>query len=129
MKANVVQEFGTLSTGDFGVGLRERDGTIVLDLKGRLVCGPSQRCFDNLIGMLADQGKSVIFNFNDLVYIDSRGIGSLVESALKLRDQVVMINLGSRLDSLLAICKLTTVLPLCNSEDDAIRVLRVAVDA
>jgi len=52
-----------------------------------------------------------VLNPVSLRRIDSRGIGSLVHAAVRLERPIAAVALSGRLNSLLAICKLTTVLP------------------
>jgi anti-anti-sigma factor len=118
------RKLGTLSVKDLAIGLREEGEVTILDMKGRLVCGPSHECFDNLVELLSEQHRGVILNFQHLDYLDSRGIGSVVDAAVKMQGRIVIVGVSARIDSMLTICKLATVLPMFTSEGEAIRSLR-----
>jgi anti-anti-sigma factor len=117
------QRSGRLLSRELTIGIREVAGVTVLDLKGQLVLGEANRGFDLFINLLAVQGKGVVLNFEQLKHIDSGGLGSLVGAAVKLNGRVAAVRIGARVDSLLAICKLVTVLPTFDTELEGIQAL------
>jgi anti-sigma B factor antagonist len=103
---------------------REREGIVILDLKGRLIVGEPVSSLREKIRELADAGKvSVILALENLEYIDSTGLGGLVISYTTLKKAggaLKILNLSKRNVELLVLTKLTTVFELFNDEQDAV---------
>jgi anti-sigma B factor antagonist len=103
---------------------REREGIVILDLKGRLIVGEPVSSLREKIRELADAGKvSVILGLENLEYIDSTGLGGLVISYTTLKKAggaLKILNLSKRNVELLVLTKLTTVFELFNDEQDAV---------
>jgi anti-sigma B factor antagonist len=71
---------------DLGINERERDGIVILDLKGRLVLGESEALLRETITSCANAGSlNVTLNCADLNEIDEDGLGFLVGCATRLR--------------------------------------------
>ena len=65
---------------------RERDSAVVLDVSGRLTSGAGANELREAIRELADAGKTkVLLNLNEVVFIDSSGLGSLAAASEMLR--------------------------------------------
>lgn len=103
---------------------REREGIVILDLKGRLIVGEPVSSLREKVRELSDAGKlSVILNLGELDYIDSTGLGGLVISyttVKKAGGALKILNLSKRNVELLVLTKLTTVFELFNDEQDAV---------
>jgi len=103
---------------------REREGIVILDLKGRLIVGEPVSSLREKIRELSDTNKlSVILNLEHLDYIDSTGLGGLVISYTTLKKAggaLKILNLSKRNVELLVLTKLTTVFELFNDEQDAV---------
>lgn len=103
---------------------REREGIVVLDLKGRLIVGEPVSSLREKIRELSDGGKvNVVLNLEELEYIDSTGLGGLVISYTTLKKAggaLKILNLSKRNVELLVLTKLTTVFELFADEQDAI---------
>jgi anti-sigma B factor antagonist len=103
---------------------REREGIVILDLKGRLIVGEPVSSLREKVRELSDAAKvSVILNLADLEYIDSTGLGGLVISYTTLKKAggaLKILNLSKRNVELLVLTKLTTVFELFNDEQDAV---------
>ncbi len=117
---------GTLRTDCLAIEWRERGGVTILALHGKLLAGSSHKSFDELVDTLVSGQKSVVLTFKSLRKIDSRGIGSVVDAAVKLKNRVAVVAISKQISSLLAICKLSTVLPQFDSEEEAIQTLTSA---
>src|SRR3712207_5100036 len=102
----------------------EREGIIVLQLKGRLIVGEPVSSLREKIRELADSGKvNVVLDLEQLEYIDSTGLGGLVISYTTLKKAggaLKILNLSKRNVELLVLTKLTTVFELFVDEQDAI---------
>src|SRR6476661_2325270 len=97
----------------FDIQEREREGIVILDLKGRLIVGEPVASLREKIRELSDTNKlSVILNLEHLDYIDSTGLGGLVISYTTLKKAggaLKILNLSKRNVELLVLTKLTTV--------------------
>ena len=103
---------------------REREGIVILDLKGRLIVGEPVSSLREKIRELSDSSKlSVILNLEHLDYIDSTGLGGLVISYTTLKKAggaLKILNLSKRNVELLVLTKLTTVFELFDDEQEAV---------
>jgi anti-sigma B factor antagonist len=108
----------------FDIQEREREGIVILDLKGRLTVGEPVSSLREKIRELADDGKiNVVLNLEEVDYIDSTGLGGLVISFTTLKKAggaLKILNLSKRNVELLILTKLTTVFEVFADEQDAI---------
>lgn len=97
---------------------------VVLDMAGRLVAGESQGRLKDKINSLTMQGRlQILLNLGEVSYIDSTGLGELVSSystVTRHGGQIKLLNLTTRVQDLLAICRLSTVFETFDSEADAL---------
>jgi anti-anti-sigma factor len=101
---------------------RENEGILILDLKGRLVLGPEDSALRQRLQALAVQ-HNVIVNLKDISDIDSTGLGTLVNSALRFREaggKLVLLNLNDSKGRLPDILKLNTVFETYQDEVAAV---------
>ena len=102
----------------------EREGIIILDLKGRLIVGEPVSSLREKIRELADADRvNVVLNLEHVDYIDSTGLGGLVISFTTLKKcngALKILNLSKRNIELLVLTKLTTVFDVFVDEQDAI---------
>ncbi len=103
---------------------REREGIIILDLKGRISVGEEATALRERCASLAAAGKkNLILNMSDVEYVDSTGLGALVMAATTLRKSggaIKLLNLNKRNLELLVLTKLATVFDLFTDEQDAV---------
>jgi anti-sigma B factor antagonist len=103
---------------------REREGILILDLKGRLTVGDPIGGLRERIRELSESGRSnIILNLEDVDYIDSTGLGGLVISYTLLKKAggaLKILNLSKRNIELLVLTKLSTVFEAFNDEQDAV---------
>ncbi len=103
---------------------REREGVVILDLKGRLTVGQAATVLRDRFAELISAGKNqVVVNLEGVDYIDSTGLGSLVicfTSLQKAKGSLKLAHLNKRNLELLLLTKLSTVFELFNDEQDAI---------
>jgi len=97
---------------------------VVLDMSGRLVLGDGDQLLKERVSLHLEQGnRQVVLNVGKLSYVDSSGLGVIVGSSLAARHQggaLRLINPSSRLQQLLAMAKLLTVVDVCQSEEEAV---------
>src|SRR5690349_20942627 len=103
---------------------REREGIVIVDLKGRITVGKEASAFRDAISALMASGhRSLVLNLGSVDYIDSTGFGALVIAATSLRKNggnVKLLNLNRRNIELLVMTKLATVFEIFNDEQDAV---------
>jgi anti-sigma B factor antagonist len=103
---------------------REREGIIIVDMKGRVTAGPEVASFRGKVQTLASAGTAnLILNLLHVDYIDSTGLGALVMAATSLRKaggSVKLLNLNRRNIELLVMTKLATVFDVFTDEQDAV---------
>ncbi len=103
---------------------REREGIVILDLRGRLVAGDSMTLLrEKVAGLIAGAKTKIVFNLQEVDYIDSSGLGSMVicfTSAKKSGGALKLLNLNRRNVELLVLTKLTTVFECFDEEQQAV---------
>ncbi|MCS7315707.1 MAG: STAS domain-containing protein [Bryobacterales bacterium] len=103
---------------------REREGILILDLKGRITAGEEAAHLRETLRALAAEGKTrVILNLEDVDYIDSTGLGTLVMGFTTLRKaggSLKLLRLSRRNIELLVFTKLETVFEIFDDELDAL---------
>jgi anti-sigma B factor antagonist len=101
------------------------DGVALEVLEGRIVLGEeSNGLREKIKSLLAAGHKKIVLNMDNVTYIDSSGLGTLVASHESARMQganLKLANLGSKFKEILQLTKLVTVFDLCDSEEAAIK--------
>src|SRR5690349_1960965 len=117
----------------------EREGIVLLNLKGRLTVGPEASALRDRIAELAKAGSvNLILNLEDILVITSSsilrrlmlgsyilppGLRALVMSATSVRKQggnIKLLNMNRRNIELLVMTKIATVFDLFTDEQDAV---------
>lgn len=103
---------------------REVDGVSVLALEGRIVLGEESGALrESVKSLLAKNKKQIVLNMDNVTYIDSAGLGTLVAAHHSARSQNASLrlsNLGSKFQEILQVTKLRTVFEVFDSEAAAI---------
>src|SRR5262245_17320124 len=103
---------------------REREGIAVLEMKGRITVGKEATALREKFGELQAAGVNrVIFNLEQVDFIDSTGLGALVmcaTTAKKSGGTVKLVNLNKRNIELLVMTRLSTAFEIFNDEQDAV---------
>jgi len=101
------------------------DGVTIVDLSGRITLDEGSTLLRDTIKQLASQGqKHVLLNLSEVHYIDSSGIGELVNAFTTMRDQggeLKLLNLTRKVHDLIQITKLHTVFDIKDDEATAIQ--------
>ncbi len=109
---------------DVQIGDREREGIVVIDLKGRLVAGENVAALREKVATLVTGGRvNAVLNLANVDYIDSSGLGALVMCFTTLRKaegKLKLLNLTRRNVELLVLTKLETVFEVFDDEQQAI---------
>jgi len=103
---------------------REKEGIVILDLHGRLIVGePCTELRDKVTATMAAGKKNIVLNLEDVDFIDSTGLGSMVicfTSLQKNSGALKLENLNRRNIELLVLTKLSTVFQVFDEEQQAI---------
>jgi anti-sigma B factor antagonist len=109
---------------NFDIHSREKEGIIILDLKGRLIVGePSVRLRESINQEVAQAKNQIILDLGEVDYIDSTGLGSMVicyTTLQKAGGTVKLLKLNKRNIELLLLTKLSTIFEIFGDEQDAI---------
>lgn len=104
---------------------REVDGVAVVALEGRIVLGEESNALrERIKSLLATDQKKIVLNMDNVTYIDSAGLGTLVAAHTSAKSQkagLKLSNLGSKFQEVLQVTKLLTVFDVYDSEVAAIR--------
>jgi len=102
---------------------KELYGAVVLELNGKLTGGPEAETFRNIFRTLMDEGKKkIIVNLKKVDWINSTGLGILISgytSVRKAGGDLVLCNVGDRIDSILYVTKLNLLFQSFESEEEA----------
>jgi anti-sigma B factor antagonist len=103
---------------------REVDGVSVVTLDGRIVLGDESNALRvKLKSLIAEGKKQIVLNMDNVKYIDSSGLGTLVAAHCSAKTQgasLRLCHLGSKFQEVLQITKLLTVFEVCDTEAAAV---------
>jgi anti-sigma B factor antagonist len=110
------------------ISKRTNDGIPVIDLTGRLVFGDETKQLRQIVKETIEQSHgNIVLNLSDLAYVDSGGIGTLVglyTSARAAGGDLKLACPNSRVQHVLEITRLLSVLSVHTSEEQAVAELR-----
>lgn len=101
----------------------EREGVVILALKGRLTVGEASSLREKITEVQAKGRHQIILDLNGVDYIDSTGLGSMVicfTSVKKAGGMLKLLNLNKRNIELLLLTKLHTIFEVFSDETDAV---------
>ena len=120
-------ENGALAGGwtmPLDVTQREMNGIYLLGLKGRLVLGQEINGLHTVIdNLLASSATRIVINLEQVNYVDSAGLGALIEIRRKTKAQgaaLKLCNLGPNLRNALEIARLLPIFETCPTETVAV---------
>ena len=103
---------------------REVDGVSVEALDGRIVLGEESNALrEKVKSLIAEGKKKIVLNMNNVTFIDSAGLGTLValhHSAKSNGAQLKLSHLGTKFREVLQITKLLTVFDVYDTEAAAV---------
>jgi anti-sigma B factor antagonist len=104
---------------------RESGAVTILDLSGRITLGEDGNLLKDKLQSLLHQGKkNILLNLEQVSYVDSAGLGSIVSAYTTVTREggsLKLANITKKLQDLLSITKLLTVFETFDSEDEAVR--------
>jgi anti-sigma B factor antagonist len=102
---------------------KELYGAVILELNGKLTGGPEAETFRNIFKTLVEEGKkNIIINLKKVGWINSTGLGILISGYTSVRKSggdLVLCNVGDRIDSILYVTKLNLLFQAFDSEEAA----------
>jgi anti-sigma B factor antagonist len=103
---------------------REVDGVSVVALDGRIVLGEESNALrEKVKSLIAEGKKKIVLNMDNVTFIDSAGLGTLVAAHHSVKSQgasLRLCHLGSKFQEVLQITKLLTVFDVFNTEAEAV---------
>jgi anti-sigma B factor antagonist len=103
---------------------REVDGVSVVALDGRIVLGEESNALrEKVKSLMAEGKKKVVLNMDNITFIDSAGLGTLVAAHHSVKTQgasLRLCHLGSKFQEVLQITKLLTVFDVYKTEAEAV---------
>jgi anti-anti-sigma factor len=103
---------------------RDRDAVVILDLSGRLTTGGGDALIKQTLREVAEQGHTkVVLNLEDLNFLDSSGLGSLVKASKDLESRgglLRIVNARGPVRNVLQITRLDRIFPDYQDEEKAI---------
>jgi anti-anti-sigma factor len=102
---------------------RNHEGVTVLELDGRLVFEVEHEFRERVTSLVASGNKHILVNLNEVSYIDSAGVGSLVAMflhVLKRGGRLKLIRPSERASRVLEIAQLLSIFDVFESEAQGI---------
>src|SRR5437899_12103906 len=103
---------------------REVDGVSVVALDGRIVLGEESNALrEKVKSLMAEGKKKVVINMDNITFIDSDGLGTLVAAHHSVKTQgasLRLCHLRSKFQELLQLTKLLTVFDVYTAEAEAV---------
>lgn len=112
------------------IAVRKNGDVTIVDFKGRLAIGVSDSILPRVITeILAEGNKKILLNLADMDYIDSNGLGELVQASKEAKRNGASLRLLKPQDRVTKTLRLTNLLPLFSvyeSEDEAMQAFGTA---
>lgn len=112
------------------IAVRKSGDVTIVDFKGRLAIGVSDSILPRVIyEILAEGNKKILLNLADMDYIDSNGLGELVQASKEAKRHGASLRLLKPQDRVAKTLRLTNLLPLFSvyeSEDEALQAFGTA---
>ena len=103
---------------------REVDGVTVIAMDGRIVLGEESNALrEKIKALIAEGKKKIVLNMDNVTFIDSAGLGTLVSAHHSAKAQgasLRLCHLGTKFTEVLQITKLMTIFDVYNTEAEAV---------
>jgi len=105
---------------------RTIDGVVIVDVSGKVTLGDGGDVMlrDKMRSLIQQGQKKVLLNLGDVSYVDSAGLGEIVQSyatVTKNGGKLKLLNVTKRIKDLLPITKLLTVFECHDNEAEALK--------
>ncbi|HMB80620.1 MAG TPA: STAS domain-containing protein [Vicinamibacterales bacterium] len=105
---------------------RTIDGVVIVDVSGKVTLGDGGDVMlrDKMRSLIQQGQKKVLLNLGDVSYVDSAGLGEIVQSyatVTKNGGKLKLLNVTKRIKDLLSITKLLTVFECHDNEAEALK--------
>jgi anti-sigma B factor antagonist len=95
------------------IDVRKENDVVIVDFQGRLAAGVSDEVMTQVVKELLDEGyKKILLNLSGMEYIDSSGLGELVQSLRMSGRQGASLRLLKPQDRVAKTLRLTNLLPM-----------------
>jgi anti-sigma B factor antagonist len=105
------------------IAVRKSQDVTIVDFRGRLAIGVGDSVLPQIIGEILDSGgKKILLNLSEMDYIDSNGLGELVQAYRDSQRRGASLRLLKPQDRVTKTLRLTNLLPMFQvyeTEDDA----------
>ncbi|MFZ2490797.1 MAG: anti-sigma factor antagonist [Thermoanaerobaculia bacterium] len=107
------------------IAVRKVEDVTIVDFKGRLAIGVSDALLPHVVNeILEEGGRKILLNLSEMDYIDSNGLGELVQSYRESQRHGASLRLLKPQDRVTKTLRLTNLLPMFSvyeSEEEAIQ--------
>jgi len=107
------------------IAVRKSKDVTIVDFRGRLAIGVGDSVLPQIIGEILDSGgKKILLNLSEMDYIDSNGLGELVQAFRDSQRRGASLRLLKPQDRVTKTLRLTNLLPMFqvyDSEDEAMK--------
>lgn len=107
---------------------RQVDGVTIVELSGRIVLGDKGAPIQDTLKDLVSCGQNrILLNFSNVSYIDSWGLGTLVNgytSVIDQQGQLKLSNLTAKVRNVMQMTRLLTIFEVYDDEMTAVRSFR-----
>ncbi len=106
------------------VEIRQNEGIVIVDLKGKLTAGLGDQILRETIDeLLAENWQKILINLSQISFIDSAGVGELVaglRTSQRFGSTLKLVNSSERVQSALYMAKLLPIFEMYQDESEAI---------
>jgi len=109
---------------NFSAIIRQTGEVSIVDLTGQLTSFASGALRDTIGGLMKQGRKKIVLNVGDLVYLDSSGVGELVNcymGVIKQGGEMKVVGLTPKVEEILKITQLYRVFQEFQDEEAALR--------
>jgi anti-sigma B factor antagonist len=107
------------------MNIKEQYGTVILELKGKLVGGPLSDRINHTLNNLLDQGKkNIVVDLSGVTSLNSSGMGILISGYSIVKDNggaLKLANVTVKIKGLLSMTRLNRIFEIYNSVDEAVK--------
>ncbi len=106
------------------MNIKEQYGTVIIEMKGKLVGGTLAGRMNRTLETLLQQGKKkIVVDLSGITVLNSSGMGILISGYRKMMENgglLKLANITNKMEGLLSITRLNLVFEIYNSVDEAV---------